>query len=157
VCLTFSGPLGNQALWQKIWKYPCWNRDQSSVRLILGTAELLNPLNPNPRFCGHDVIRLYPECAKNRRHVYMFSVPSSVNRWHRRAFWYCGPRPITSFQNYLRLISGQFWWIFTGFLIKMAAILDFRYFVHIYASNSVEYIAGKWLDSAYICKYKTWF
>jgi hypothetical protein len=39
--------------------------------------------------------------------------------WHRRAFWYCGPKPIT------------------GFSIKMAAILDFCYFfVHVYASNS---------------------
>jgi hypothetical protein len=48
--------------------------------------------------------------AKNRRHVFMFSVPSSVNRWHRRAFWFCGPKSITitSFYSYLRLISGQF-------------------------------------------------
>jgi hypothetical protein len=72
---------------------------------------------------------------KSGTKLMQLSVQLSAHKWHHRAFWYCSPLVITSFQSNLRLTSRQFWAKIT-FSTKMAAILDFYYFVHFYASNS---------------------
>jgi hypothetical protein len=106
------------------------------------TISALNPLNPNPQFCGHDIITILNvlkivtmcTCFQHRR---LLIDGIAVH------FGTAGQKQSQSFQSYLRLITGQSWcnhprqkwptfWIFVISLTFMHQVYD-RILMYIYA------------------------
>jgi hypothetical protein len=108
----------------------CMNTTRKAGQRVGISNWHINPLNPRPCICGAKHVWLDPATPQKRADVIAVVSTIVCYRWHRRAFGTGGLSQSRLFQSYLRLISGQF-----GVKI-MAGILDFCYFVHVYASNS---------------------